>query len=118
MKRTAEFVLGLIGGIFGIITTLISFVGAGFVPLASKNVEKTVTLVMATNFIGIALSITGLVFACRVNKNSNVSGIMMIIAGVGVFLCNFFNVIPLILFLIAGIMCLARKVETQNEQIA
>lgn len=35
----------------------------------------------------------------------------MIITGVGLFLCNFFNIIPTILLLIAEIMSLVRKFE-------
>lgn len=111
MKRTAEFTLGLIGGILGIITSAFTIFGAGFVPLATKAIENTVTATMGSNVIGLAASIVGLIFACKVNKNSKTSGIVMIICGMVIFLTNFFQIIPLVLFLIAGIMCLARKVE-------
>lgn len=117
MKRTAEFVLGLIGGILGIIIAFITLVGAISLLLGNEPVEGIEIAFTVIYTIGLILSIVGLVFACRVNKNSKVSGIMMIIAGVGVFLCNVLNVASLILFLIAGIMCLTRKMESENEKI-
>lgn len=112
MKRTAEFVLGLIGGIIGLFISLPTFILMGFAP-----VYDTITsIAWVTNGIATVLAIVAIVFACLVNKKTKLSGILMIITGVGLFLCNFLNIIPAILLLVAGIMSLARKVEKDTLQ--
>lgn len=116
MKRTAEFVLGLIGGIVAVIISVMSFINAGFVPLLNEDVETMVNATMISNSIGLIISIVGLVFACLVNKNAKKSGIIMIITGVLLPLFNLFTIISCILFLIAGIMCVVRKVDVNCTQ--
>ena len=75
-----------------------------------KNASKKKKLIAV---VLILIAIIAIVFACLVNKKTKLSGIVMIITGVGLFLCNFFNIISTILLLIAGIMSLVRK----NEKI-
>lgn len=107
MKRTAEFTLGLIGGILGVLISFPTFIFMGFMPA----IDSFSTIAWVTNAIATILAIIAIVFACLVNKKTKLSGIMMIITGIGLFLCNFFNIIPTILLLIAGIMSLVRKIE-------
>ena len=107
MKRTAEFVLGLIGGILGALISFPTFIFMGFMPVT----DSFSTIAWVTNGIATVIAIVAIVFVCLVNKKTKLSGIMMIITGVGLFLCNFFNIISTILLLIAGIMSLVRKIK-------
>lgn len=79
----------------------------GFMPA----IDTLSSIAWITNAIATILAIIAIVFACLVNKKTKLSGIVMIITGVGLFLCNFFNIISTILLLIAGIMSLVRKIE-------
>ncbi|EFR91539.1 conserved hypothetical protein, partial [Listeria innocua FSL S4-378] len=59
--------------------------------------------------IGIAL----IVFAVLIKRNAKVFGILTLVAGVGgFFLVSLLWIVPGVLAVIAGIMCLARKVQT------
>lgn len=110
MKRTAEFVLGLIGGILGVFISLPTCIIMGFMPAT----EQLSTIAWISNGIGTVLAGVAIVFACLVNKITKASGIFMIITGIGLFLCNFFNIVPTILLLVAGIMSLVRKTEKEK----
>ncbi|EGT3614913.1 DUF4064 domain-containing protein [Clostridium perfringens] len=112
MKRTAEFVLGLIGGILGLLISFPTFIIMGFMPVT----DSLSSIAWVTNALATVLAIVAIVFACLVNKKTKLSGIIMIITGVGLFLCNFLNIIPAILLLVAGIMSLARKIEKDTLQ--
>lgn len=104
MNRTAEFVLGLIGSILALLTSMLFVVLMAFV--SSTGVAAMVSILA---FLGVALSLTALVFSCLVNKNPKVSGIVLIITGILIALTNFLQILFSILILISGIMCLVRK---------
>ncbi len=65
---------------------------------------------MITNSIGLISAICAVIFACLVNSKTKVSGIIMTVCGIVVFLTNFIQIIPAILLIIAGVMCLTRKI--------
>ncbi|MBL0386477.1 DUF4064 domain-containing protein [Tumebacillus sp. ITR2] len=107
MKRTAEFVMGLIGGIVGILCGF-SGVLLGSVA-ASLQVDGSGT-VSTASWIAIAVSVLGIVGAGIVKKSTKLGSLFMLIAAVVGFICiSFFYTVPAILFLIAGIMGFARK---------
>lgn len=99
MKRTAEFVLGLIGGIFGVIGSVI------VMSLAIYGMEGYTDNALLT-YISIVLiiEIGLLVLACLVNKVNNiVYGVCMIILPlVTLFMSLFTLIIPVILQIISG----------------
>ncbi|MCD2224083.1 DUF4064 domain-containing protein [Listeria cossartiae] len=124
--RKPEFILTLIAGITGTIAGITAILGASFLTsiMGSEEISYAayasgtedamfatsglfIAIAVITLIIGIAL----IVFAVFIKRNALVFGILTIIAGVvGFFFANFLWVVPGILAIIAGIMCLARKV--------
>lgn len=107
MKRTSEFVLGLIGGIFGILFALAAmFVGGVGAAFEAEGANEIVGLAWA----GVGFSILGIVGSVVVRGKAKAGGAMMTIAAIGGFICIFmFFIIPGILLLIGGLMGLIRK---------
>lgn len=106
MKRTPEFVLGLIGSIMATVTNALFVVVVGFLSVTSEASQ-----VWGVFWIGLLLSIVAIVMSCLVNRMAKICGVFLIILAIMIEIFNLWNIIPFILLLIAGIMCLARKVE-------
>lgn len=110
MKRTTEFVLGLIGGIFGIICAffalMIGGIGAAFEADGANSI-------IGLGWAAVALSILGIVGSVMVKSKAKAGGIMMLIAAVGGIICiSAFYILPGILLLIGGLMGIFRKEKT------
>ncbi|MBC2238759.1 DUF4064 domain-containing protein [Listeria innocua] len=127
--RKTEFVLTLIAGITAIIAGITGIASGGILAAFSGSEElsnatsMTATdsevLVAAGGFaiifsiIALVLGIALLVFAVLIKRNAKVFGILTLVAGaVGFFLVGLLWIVPGVLAIIAGVMCLARKVET------
>ncbi|WP_167630651.1 DUF4064 domain-containing protein [Listeria valentina] len=126
--RKAEFVLTLIAGITGIIAGLFGILGGGILGAASQSSEfatstayntSDMEILAATSGMVVILAIFALVagillliFSFFIKKNAKLWGILTLILGViGFFLVGFLWIVPGVLAVIAGIMCLARKVS-------
>ncbi|MDA2433999.1 DUF4064 domain-containing protein [Bacillus cereus] len=98
MKRTPEFVLGLIGGILGIIISIILIV------VAFNIMEGVDYELLAYYSIILTVQIGLFILSCLVNKvNNNVYGVCMIVIPiVMLFMSLFFLLIPTILQIISG----------------
>ncbi|MGD6964541.1 hypothetical protein ACQCVB_20270 [Fictibacillus phosphorivorans] len=98
MKRTPEFVLGLIGSILGIIVTGIVFMFLGFEP-ANENDGW-----FLGSFILLIIQVAALVLSCLVNHlNNKLYGGLLITIGIATLLMSFlFLFVPAILYLISG----------------
>ncbi|MBO1628231.1 DUF4064 domain-containing protein [Bacillus arachidis] len=107
MKRTTEFVLGLIGGIFGIICAFIALLIGGMgAAFEADGADKVIGL----GWGAVALSILGIVGSVVVKKNAKVGGIMMTVAAIGGFICiSLIYILPGVLLLIGGLMGIFRK---------
>ncbi|MCU5446477.1 DUF4064 domain-containing protein [Bacillus cereus] len=107
MKRTTEFVLGLIGGIFGILCAFIAlFIGG----VASAMEAEGAGSVIGLGWAAVALSILGIVGSVMVKSKAKVGGAMMTIAAIGGFICiSFIYILPAVLLLIGGLMGIFRK---------
>lgn len=107
MKRTAEFVLGLIGGIFGILCAFIAlFIGR----VASAMEAEGASNVIGLGWAAVVLSILGIVGSVMVKSKAKVGGAMMTIAAIGGFICiSFIYILPAVLLLIGGLMGIFRK---------
>ena len=111
-RRTAEMILGIIGGIFGIIAglaaALIGGIGVAFGVAKASELYGLATL-------AIIASIIGIVGAAIVESRTKISGVLMIVAAVlGLIAVSFFYVLPMILLGIAGILALVRKREPET----
>lgn len=97
--RTTEFVIGLIGAIFG-------FIGA-FIALLFSTFSSDIT---GLGISALLASILGIVGAIYVKKNPRIAAILLLISAIWVFISiSLFGVIPGILLGIAGILALVRK---------
>lgn len=117
MKRTPEFVCGLIGGILATIFQALMLVGTRTIQsnptvywdlgieFSTSDIDRLFTMYA----IALVASILAIVFACLVNKKTKLSGIMMILAAVVMELINMLNIVSFVLLMVAGVMCLARK---------
>ncbi|CAI8822443.1 DUF4064 domain-containing protein [Bacillus pseudomycoides] len=107
MKRTTEFVLGLIGGIFGILCAFIAlFIGGIGAAFEAEGADSIIGL----GWDAVALSILGIVGSVVVKKNAKAGGIMMTIASIGGFICiSIVYILPGVLLLIGGLMGIFRK---------
>ncbi|EOD00200.1 hypothetical protein [Caldisalinibacter kiritimatiensis] len=111
-SRTTEKVLGIIGGIFGMFGGFFaSFMGA--MGEAFSGDSGGLGGLGASAFV---FSILGIVSACLVYSKTKFAGWGLIISAVGIIISiSLFGVIPGILFLISGIMTLAKKEKTIVE---
>jgi len=107
LKRTTEFVLGLIGGIFGIIFAFIAlFIGGVGSALEAEGANSIIGL----GWGAIGLSIIGIIGCVLVKSKATVGGILMTIAAIGGFICvAVFYILPGVLLLIGGLMGIFRK---------
>lgn len=128
--RKSEFVLTLIAGITGIIAGITGIAGGGLLAALSGSEElsnATATaadsealaaaggLTVIFSIIALVLGIALIVFAVLIKRNAKVFGILTLVAGVvGFFLVGLLWIVPGVLAVIAGIMCLARKVPTDT----
>ncbi|EEN02385.1 hypothetical protein bthur0014_29490 [Bacillus thuringiensis IBL 4222] len=98
LKRTIEFVLGLIGGIIGIIISILLIV------VAFNIMEGFDYELLAYYSIILTVQIGLLILSCLVNKvNNKVYGVCMIVIPiVMLFMSLFFLLIPTILQIISG----------------
>ncbi|WP_114555727.1 DUF4064 domain-containing protein [Bacillus sp. K6W] len=107
MKRTAEFVLGLIGGIFGIICAFVALLIGGMGAAFEADGANTV---IGLGWGAVALSILGIVGSVMVRSKAKVGGIMMTVAAIGGFICiSIIYLLPGVLLLIGGLMSIFRK---------
>lgn len=107
MKRTAEFVLGLIGGFFGILCAFIAlFIGG----LGSALEADGANTVIGLGWGAVGLSVLGIVGSVMVRSKAKVGGIMMTVAAIGGFICiSLIYLLPGVLLLIGGLMGIFRK---------
>ncbi|MBC1385596.1 DUF4064 domain-containing protein [Listeria innocua] len=127
--RKIEFILALIAGITGIIAGITGIASGGILAAFSGSEELSNATSMTTtdsevlvaaggfaiifSIIALVLGIALIVFAVLIKRNAKVFGILTLVVGaVGFFLVGLLWIVPGVLAIIAGIMCLARKVET------
>ncbi|MBC2137634.1 DUF4064 domain-containing protein [Listeria innocua] len=126
--RKTEFVLTLIAGITGVIAGITGIASGVIVAASSESGELANAaslintdsealaaaggLTVIFSIIALVLGIALLVFAVLIKRNAKLFGILTLVAGaVGFFLVGLLWIVPGVLAIIAGIMCLARKVE-------
>lgn len=106
-KRTAEFVLGLIGGIFGILGALFVLGLGGLVAAFGAERGSTVFLMF---FFASIFSVLGIVGAALVKTKTKLGGWLMIISAIGGLISiSFAYTLSFVLLIIAGLMALIKK---------
>lgn len=111
MKRTTEFVLGLLGGLFGFGGAFFAFF-FGAVDHAVSGSNDISSLSVGA-FIA---SILGIIGSVWVKFNAKVGGAIMLVAGIiGIISIFVFYLLPGLLLVIAGIMGIFRKEKPTVE---
>ncbi len=106
-KRTVEFVLGLIGGIFGFFGAIFALMVGG---LAGAFGAKSASMVVNLGWVAILFSILGIVGASLVKSKTKLGGWFMIVSAVGgVISISFAYALSFILLIIAGLMAVIKK---------
>ncbi|MBD1379149.1 DUF4064 domain-containing protein [Metabacillus arenae] len=113
MKRTTEFVLGLIGGIFGLIGAVMAIlIGA---------VDEAFTGSMEISGLGwsaVLFSIVGIIGSIVVKRKPKLGGTFMTVAGLGGTISIFiFYILPGVLLIIGGLMGLIKKEKIKSIEV-
>ncbi|PWU70181.1 DUF4064 domain-containing protein [Gracilibacillus dipsosauri] len=114
MKRTTEFVLGLIGGFFGFIGAILALFVGGIDAAFSSDGTSEITALGWLAFFFSALAIVGSVL---VKSKAKAGGILLIISAIGgIISISMFYLVPAILIIIAGFMGLFRKDKQEKKE--
>lgn len=107
MKRTTEFILGLLGGIFGFIGAIMALFIGGVDAAFSSSGESSI---IGLGWAAIFLSIIGIIGSVVVKGKPKFGGLLMLVSAIGgVISISLFYLLPCILLLIAGLMGVFRK---------
>lgn len=116
MNRTTEFVLGLIGGIFGFVGAIMAlFIGEVDAAFSSSG-SSTVT---GLGWAAFLFSILAIIGSIVVKSKAKVGGILLIVSAIGgTISISMFYLIPAVFLLIAGLMGVFRKDKNTEQQAA
>ncbi|API91705.1 hypothetical protein J32TS6_40730 [Virgibacillus pantothenticus] len=113
--RTTEFVLGLIGGIFGFIGAILALFIGGVDAALNETGSSDVTGLGWAAFLFSALAIVGSVV---VKSKAKVGGVLLLISAIGGLISiSLFYAISAVLIGIAGLMALIKK-DKENKMAA
>ena len=106
-SRTAEMILGIMGGVFGIIAGVFSFLMGGFDSAINNTSSSSL---FGLGFGCVVASIVAIILVCMINKNRVVMGWLIIVCGIlNVVFVSAFGVLSGVLIIVAGILALIRK---------
>lgn len=104
-NRTPELVLGIIGGVLGLIVGVFTVLLGGLQASFGGGGEVTQFYAWAT----LLFATIGVIAVFFVASRTKLAGLLLIISGVGgLLLLQTIYVVPGVLLIVAGIMCLAR----------
>jgi len=105
MSRTAELVLGIIGGIFGILASMFVIGATGFFESFGVAESSEASAMYSRGGVGLLLGCIGIIGATIVNRNNKVAGGLMLLSAVGgLFALGLFWSISFILLLVGGLL--------------
>ena len=107
MTRTAEFVLGLLGGIFGFFASIFALAVGG---VGSAFNASGASTIVGLGWSAMLFSIVGIVGAALVKNKTKLGSWLMIVSAVaGLILISFFYILPFVLLLTGGLIGLLKK---------
>ncbi len=112
MKKTTEFILGLLGGIFGFIGAILALFIGGVDAAFSDTGESQI---IGLGWAAIFLSILGIIGSIFVKGKPKVGGALMLISAVGGLISiSLFYLLPFVLLFIGGLMGFFRKEKSEE----
>ena len=114
MKRTTEFVLGLLGGIFGFFGAVFALIIGGVdAALSSSGTSEIIGL----GWGAMLFAILGIIASVVVRSKAKVGGALLLVSGIGGLICiSFYYILPAVLLVIAGLMGLIKKNKPINGE--
>lgn len=107
MGRTAELVLGVVGGIFGILSGVFAIFIGGFGAVLDIHSAETV---IELGFGAVVLGIIGIIGGAIVNRNNKVASGLLLVSGIlGFIAISVFWVIPGVLLIVGGALAFRSK---------
>jgi hypothetical protein len=107
VSRKAETILGVLGGLFGLLGAFFALLAGG---LGSALEIEGASDIVGLAWLAILLSIIGIISGAAVNHNAEVSGVLMLICGIGGFIAiSFGYIIAGPLLIAGGILALTKK---------
>lgn len=110
------FAMGLIAGIFGIISSLFAMFLGGVATAFGASSGETVTNL---GWAALILSVVGIVGAAMAKSKPKLAGWLMIVAGIGGLISvSMYYILSTILFVVGGFMGVLSKKGVSNSQQA
>ncbi len=107
MGRTAELVLGLVGGIFGILVGIFAMFVGGFGAALGVHGAETIT---GLGFGAMILGVIGIIGGAIANRNNKAAGGLLLLSGIlGFIAVSAFWIIPGILLIVGGALAFRSK---------
>ncbi len=118
MSRTAEFTLGLLGGIFGFFGAVLAL---ALGTLGSAFGASSASTIIGLGWGAIIFSIIGIIGSVIVRGRAKQGGLLMIISALGGLICiSFYYLLPFVLLIIGGLRGVTKKRNrrtNKNESI-
>ncbi len=107
MSRNAELALGIVGGLFGILTGIFAMFVGGLGGAFGAEGAETVTLL---GFGAVLFGIMGIVGGALVTHNQKAGGAMMLISGIlGFVTTSLFWIVAGLILIAGGILALRSR---------
>jgi len=107
VSRKTETILGVLGGLFGLFGSFFALLVGG---LGSAFEAEGASDIVGLAWLAIFLSIIGIISGATVNRNAEISGILMIICGIGGFIAiSFGYIVAGPLLIVGGVLALKKK---------
>ena len=108
-------VMGVIGGVFGIIASVLAMTVGG---LGSAFGAEGADQVVALGFAAMLFSVLGIIAGAISKTKKKLSGYLLLISGIAGFICiSMFFIISGILFIVSGLMGVLSK-TISNKKLA
>lgn len=123
MNRKTEKICGMIGGVLAVLlmslTMLLVFqITSNPGAYDDIGIHFTSDDISSMYFLYIPAwiaSIAAVIAAWRVDKNTKISGIIMVLCAIVLVFSNLLNVVSFVLLMISGVMCLSRKPKLSDH---
>ncbi len=107
IKRTAEIILGVLGGVIGLICSILVLVFGG---LGSVFDAEGFSQIVILGWVALFLSTLGIIGGAISSVNNKVAGIFMLVSGVGGLVAvSMGYIVAAPLLIVGGIIALVRR---------
>jgi hypothetical protein len=103
--------MGIIGGIFGILASILAMTVGG---IGSAVGADGANSVMGLGFVAMLFSVLGIIAGTIAKSKTKLAGILLLVSGIAGFICiSLFFIISGILFIVAGLIGIFAKANNR-----